>query len=92
MFPDLPTVAASGLPGFESALVNGMFTRAGIPASLINRLNQKVVELLRRPEVKERYSAAVQTVGSSPEALASLVKSDMARWGKLIRAANIRAN
>ena len=92
MFPDLPTVAASGLPGFESALVNGMFTRAGIPASLINRLNQKVVELLRRPEVKKRYSAAVQTVGSSPEALASLIKSDMARWGKLIKAANIRVN
>ena len=91
LLPDLPTVAASGLPGFESALVSGLFAPAGTPASIINRLNQEVVQVLHRVEAKERFfNSGVETVGSSPEELESFVKSEMAKWGKLIKAANIR--
>ena len=91
LFPDLPTVAASGLPGFESVLVNGMFAPTGTPTSLIQRMNQEVVQVLRRPEIKERFiNSGAEPVGSSPEELRSFVKSEMAKWGKLIKAANIR--
>ncbi|MBI4189584.1 MAG: tripartite tricarboxylate transporter substrate binding protein [Betaproteobacteria bacterium] len=92
-FPDLPTIAASGFPGFEAVLVNGLFAPAGTPASIVNRLNQEIVQVLRRPEVKERYfNTGVETVGTSPEEFESFVKSEMAKWGKLIKAAKIRGD
>ena len=91
MFPELPTVAAAGLQGFDAALIGGMFAPAGTPASIINKLSQEVVQVLRRPGPIERFSkAGVTAVGSSPEALASLVKSDMVKYGKLARDAKIR--
>lgn len=93
LFPGLPTIAASGLPGFESVLVNGMFAPAGTPAFIINRLNQEVVQILRRAEVKERFfNTGMETVGTSPEEFESIVKSEMAKWGKLIKAAKIRGD
>lgn len=93
LFPGLPTIAASGLPGFESVLVNGMFAPAGTPAFIISRLNQEVVQILHNAEVKERFiNTGMETVGNSPEEFESIVKSDMAKWGKLIKAAKIRGN
>ena len=91
MFPELPTLAAAGLPGFEVALTSGIFAPAGTPAPRIKRLREAIVQYLSRAEVKERYmKAGVTAVGSSPEALDSLVKSDLAKWGKVFKAANIR--
>jgi tripartite-type tricarboxylate transporter receptor subunit TctC len=91
LFPGVPTIAASGLPGFESVLVNGWFAPAGTPASVINSLNQEAVQFLRKAEVKERFfTSGMESVGSSPAELESVVKSDIAKWGKLIKAAKIR--
>jgi tripartite-type tricarboxylate transporter receptor subunit TctC len=91
LFPGVPTIAASGLPGFESVLVNGMFAPAGTPASVVNTLNQEAVQFLRKAEVKERFfSTGMESVGNSPAELESVVKSDIAKWGKLIKAAKIR--
>ncbi len=91
LFPGVPTVAASGLPGFESVLVNGMFAPAGTPAAVINTLNQEAVQFLRKPEVRERFfSTGMESVGSSPAEFESVVRSDIAKWGKLIKAAKIR--
>jgi tripartite-type tricarboxylate transporter receptor subunit TctC len=93
LFPELPTIASSGLRGYEAVLVNGMFAPAGTPPPIINRVSQEVGQLLGRPEVKERFfSAGVEAVGSSPERLASTVKGDMAKWGKLIASVGIRAD
>lgn len=91
LFPALPTVAASGLPGYESVSVFGMFAPARTPATLINRLNQEIVRALHRKDVKERlFNSGIETVGSSPEEFAATIKSDMAKWGKLIKDAGIR--
>ena len=91
LFPELPTIAASGLPGFESILVNGMFAPAGTPASIINRLNQEIVQILHRPDVKERFlNTGMETVGTSPEKFEAFVKSEMAKWGKVIKSVGIR--
>lgn len=91
LFPGLPTVAASGLPGYESVSVFGMFAPARTPAALINRLNQEIARALNRKDVKERlFNSGIETVGSSPEEFAATIKSDMAKWGKLIKEVGAR--
>ena len=91
LFPGVPTIAAAGLPGFEAILANGFFAPAGTPPAIINTLGQEVAQILRKPDVTERFFATgMEAVGSSPAALDAMVKSDIAKWGKLIRAAKIR--
>jgi tripartite-type tricarboxylate transporter receptor subunit TctC len=91
VFPDLPSLATSGLPGFEAGVVQGVVAPAKTPAALINRLNQEIVHVLNRADVKARhFTAGVETVASSPEELSATIKSDRARWGKVIKDANIR--
>jgi tripartite-type tricarboxylate transporter receptor subunit TctC len=91
LLPDLPTVAASGLPGFESVVLQGILTRANTPAAHVSRLNQEIVRVLNRADVKERlFSTGVEIVGSSPEELATTIRSDIAKWGKVIKDAGIR--
>ena len=93
LMPDLPTVAAAGLPGFESVVIQGMFAPAGTPAALVNRLSREIVKVLNRPDVKERhFNTGVETVGSTPEELAAKIKSEMAKWGKVIKDAGIRVD
>ena len=89
--PDLPTIAASGLPGYEWGQSQALFAPAKTPAVIIKRLNQEVVRLLQTPEAKERLlSNGTEFVGSSPEQLAVYIKSDMARVGKVIKDAGIK--
>jgi tripartite-type tricarboxylate transporter receptor subunit TctC len=89
--PGLPTMAASGLPGFESVSPFGIFAPAGTPALLVERLNREMVAALRRADVTERlFNAGVEVVASAPGELASTMKSEMAKWGKVIRDAGIR--
>lgn len=89
--PGLPTVAASGLPGYETAALFSMFAPAGTPEKLINRLSQATMQVLNREDVRERYfKAGAEVVASTPEQLAATVKSDMARMGKVIKDAGIR--
>jgi tripartite-type tricarboxylate transporter receptor subunit TctC len=90
--PGLPTVAEA-LPGYESVSYLAIFAPVGTPAPIITRLNQEIVRVLNRPEVKDKFLAAgIETVGSTPEALAALVKAETARMGKVIKAAGIRAD
>ena len=91
LMPDLPTVAAAGLPGFESVVLQGMFAPAGTPVARVKLLSREIAKVLNRPEVKERhFNTGVETVASTPEELAARIKSEMAKWGKVIRDARIR--
>ncbi len=91
LVPELPTVAASGLPGYESISTTGFFAPANTPAAIIGRLNRDSVRYLRTAEARQRFLAVgAETVGSTPEELADKVKSEMARMGKVIRDAGIR--
>jgi tripartite-type tricarboxylate transporter receptor subunit TctC len=86
-------VSASGLPGFEVAAIDVFAAPAKTPAAIIRRLNQEIVQVLNRADVKERLlNAGVEVVTSSPEELAATVKSEMAKWGKLIKDAGLRVN
>jgi len=84
-------VAASGLPGYESGTITGLFAPAKTPGAAINRLNQSVVRVLHTPDVKEKILATgVDVTASSPAQLAAAVKSEMTRLGKVIKDNNIR--
>ncbi len=88
--PGLPTVAAS-VPGFESGSYIGFFAPAKTPAAVINRLNRETVRVIQSAEVTQRlFNTGIETVGSSAEVLAALVKTDMTRTGKLLRDSGIR--
>ena len=91
LFPNLPTVAAAGLPGYECDSVIGAFAPAKVAPAIINFLSKEMAIVVNKPEVKQRFAAAgVETIGSSPQALAATVKSEMARLGKLIRDIGLR--
>jgi tripartite-type tricarboxylate transporter receptor subunit TctC len=90
-FPELPTIAASGLPGYEAVQMFGLFAPAKMPAALIARLNREVVRILATPEVKHKFAlAGAETVGSSPSEFAAKIKSEVGSMGKVIRQAGIR--
>ena len=92
LFPDLPAIAASGVPGYEAVGMFGIFAPARTPAPLIKRLNQEIVGYLNLREVKARFfSAGIDVRGGSPQELAATMKSEMARMGAVIRNAGIRA-
>lgn len=91
LMPGLPTVAASGLPGYEAESLYGIFAPAATPAPTIDRLNQEIVRFLDAAETKKRFlNAGLETVGSSPEQLLAAVKADMAKWGKVIKGLGLR--
>ena len=93
LLPELSTVSASGVPGYEATQILGVFAPARTPAPLIGRLNQEIVRAVNRADVKEKFLiSGVEPVGSSPEHLAAVIKSDLAKWEKLVKVARIRAD
>jgi tripartite-type tricarboxylate transporter receptor subunit TctC len=89
--PGLATVSASGLPGYEMVSLTGIFAPSKTPAAIVNRLNQEVVRVLNMPEVKSRFLATgKEAMGTTPDELGNIIKTDMARVGKVIRDAGIK--
>ena len=92
-FPGMPTVSATGLPGFESGTITGMFAPVKTSEAIINRLNQTMLQFIGRADIKTRFlEAGSEPVGSSPAQLAAEMQSEMAKWGKVIKDAGIRAD
>ena len=90
--PDLPTVAESGVPGYEASTWYGVLAPARTPASAIERLHGDIVKILAQPEFRERLQAqGFDLVGSSPEAFRAAIRSEIAKWGRVVRDAGIRA-
>jgi tripartite-type tricarboxylate transporter receptor subunit TctC len=90
--PGLPTVAASGLSGYESVSLVGIFSKAGIPQPILNRLNQDLVRALNLPDIKEKlFISGLEVVANSPAEFLTVIKSDITRLSKVIRDAGIKA-
>ena len=90
--PGLPTVAAAGLPGYESRAIVGIFAPAKTPATLIDHLNLEIVRGLNNADVKRRFfDSGAEVVASSPAELTAAMKSEMATTGKVIKDVGIRA-
>lgn len=91
ILPDVPSIAESGLPGYELIEYQGIVAPAATPRATINRLRDDIVKTLNVPEVKERFtSSGTYIAGSTPEELADYIKKQIAAWGKVIKAAGIR--
>jgi tripartite-type tricarboxylate transporter receptor subunit TctC len=88
--PDLPTVAESGVPGYEAASWYGVLAPAGTPRPIMEKLNSEIVRIARTPEVRERLAAdGADPVGSSPEEFAAYIKLELTRWARVIDQARI---
>lgn len=90
-FPALPTVSASGLPGYESGSVNGIFAPGKTPPAIIAQLNREIVRVLNTHEVKSKLlETGIVAVASTPQTLTAKIKSEMSRLGKVLKEASER--
>ena len=89
--PDVPTIAESGVPGFEAGGFLGLVAPAGTPPAVINALNAAAEKSLAMPDVHERLMAlASPPVGGTPEQFGQYIKREIDKWARVIRAANIK--
>ena len=89
--PDIPTVAESGVPGYEAIAWQGLLAPAGTPRPVVNRINAEFVNVLKRPEIVAKLNEqGYETVASTPEWFASYTKSEIAKWSRVIKAAGLK--
>ena len=89
-FPELPTIAESGLPGFEAISIHGVFVPARTPEAMVTRLQLEITRALQRPDTRDRIAGiGGEAVGSTPEQFAGVIREEVARMGKVIKEAGI---
>jgi tripartite-type tricarboxylate transporter receptor subunit TctC len=92
LLPGVPTIAAT-VPGFESISPQGLLAPANTPAAIVNRLNRDLVRGLNRPEVKERFlNIGAEVAGGTAEEFSSKIKSDIAKFTRLVKESRIKQN
>ena len=90
---DLPTVSESGFPGFEAVSWFALLAPAGTPESVVGKVYQESLKIAADPGMRARFGQlGLDTVGSSPDQLAVIIKSDIEKWAKVIKAAGITAS
>ena len=90
--PDVPTLSESGVKGFEAVAWFGMVAPPGTPKDIINKLNAEVVKALNTPELRQRLTdGGSEVIGNSPEEADRFLKSEIIKWGKVVKAAKITA-
>ena len=90
--PDVPTIAESGFPGFEATAWYGVLATARTPKTIVNRLHDEIVRALALPDVKERLNnVGFELVGGTPDEFAAFIKSEIAKWTRVVRDAHISA-
>ncbi|MGH6880466.1 MAG: Bug family tripartite tricarboxylate transporter substrate binding protein, partial [Hypericibacter sp.] len=88
--PDVPTVAESGLPGYELDFWIGVYGPANMPPAMVKTLNVEINKALKAPDVREKLAAqGAEVVGGAPAALDKVLKTDLPRMGKIVKAAKI---
>ena len=89
--PELPTLAEAGLPNFESTTWQGLAVPAATPREIINRLYGESAKVMQSDEIRARLAAmGTDPVASSPEQFGAYIKSEIIKWGKLIREIGLR--
>jgi tripartite-type tricarboxylate transporter receptor subunit TctC len=93
LVPDAPTVAESGVPGYDIAVWAGLFAPAGTPQAVVSRLYDEALRAMRAPDTREKLRAiGMDPGGLAPEALATMIKADLAKYAAIVKAANIKAD
>jgi tripartite-type tricarboxylate transporter receptor subunit TctC len=91
--PDVPTNGEAGIPDLESDTLTGVVAPAGTPKEVIERWRGDIVRMVATPEVRQRLEAlGFAPVANTPDEFGARIKSEIAKWGKVVRDANIRAD
>ena len=90
-YPDLPTFAEAGLPGYDTNAWYSMHAPAGTPAEIVRRLNAELIAILKEPEIVNRFrQLSTDPVGNSPDEFAGFVKRELDKYARVIKAAGIK--
>ncbi len=90
--PDLPTIAEAGVPGYEATGWYAVLAPARTPAPIVARLNRELMSAIADREVRERFfTNGVEALGTTPEQFAAFIRSEYAKWGKVVRAAGVKS-
>jgi tripartite-type tricarboxylate transporter receptor subunit TctC len=91
--PEVPTVDEAGVPGYDVTVWFGILAPAGTPKEIVARLNAEMVKIMRSPEITDRFNkAGVDVVASSSEEFSAFLKAEVARWAKVVKDADIKAD
>jgi tripartite-type tricarboxylate transporter receptor subunit TctC len=92
VLPEVPTVAESGMPGYESTTWYGFLGPAGLPKDVVARLNSAIVEAVANKDLRERYIAlGAEPQTTTPDEYAAYIRNDIASWAKVVKAAGAKA-
>ena len=91
--PELPTIAESGVAGYEAGSWYGLSAPAGTSKEIVNRLHAETIKVLALPDVKERlFNAGFEIVTSTPEQFAAFTRTEIQKWGKIVKSAGLKAD
>ena len=84
--PDVPTLAESGLPGYEIGSWQGVFAPAGVSTEIVKRLNTEIVRIINAPDVRQKLvDMGAEPAPNTPEEFAAMVKAEVAKWADVVR-------
>jgi tripartite-type tricarboxylate transporter receptor subunit TctC len=90
--PELPTISEAGVPGYEFDVWYGLLFTGGTPRDIVAKTNGEIARVLKSPAVAERYaSAGLEAVVTTPEEFAAMIKSEIPKWQKVVKAAGLKA-
>lgn len=93
LFPEMPTIAESGVPGYEANNWNGIVVPAGTPGTIVNMLQKAIADILKEPVVADRMAkSALDPIGDTPGEFARYLRIEAQKWGKLVKSAGIKAD
>jgi tripartite-type tricarboxylate transporter receptor subunit TctC len=91
IFPDIPTIAEAGLPGYETNSWGGMVVPARTPRAIVLKLNAEINKALQSPDLRARYAAIeAEPSGGSPEEFAAYVKTETIKWADVVKKAGVK--
>lgn len=93
ILPDVPTVAESGLPGYEAMPWLGLLAPAGTPDAVVKKFHDELIEVLKEQPVQEKFhSLGLDIIGNTPQEFAEFIKKDITKWAKVIQETGAKAN
>jgi tripartite-type tricarboxylate transporter receptor subunit TctC len=93
LVPDVPTIAESGVPGYEVATWHGICAPAGTPPAVVSTLNRGIVAAVNQPDTRQRLvGIGADVVGSTPEAFGQFIRSELAKWSRIIKQSGASAH
>ena len=91
LIPQAPTIAESGVPGFEASTAFGVLAPANTPAAVVNRLSQEIMSILRNTQVRDRLATqGLGAVGSTPQQYDAQLRAELVKYARIVKSAGIK--